>query len=160
MARHSGASLKPASILFLIYLIPGHAFGQASNMISISALREESNVASAYNLASVQQLMKTAVSAEDFGHLADYFDNQAEIYAARYEDEQNELYRLLALRYHARSYPAQLENTRNRVAHFKELLHKCSEQARAYRERVNAADMKTELAVKTRPTDANRPQDH
>jgi hypothetical protein len=104
-------------------------------MISISALRQESDVASAYSPADMKHLMKTAHTEEEFGEIAAYFDRQAEMYAARYEAEEKELYRLLALPYHARSYPAQVESTRNRKDKFKALSHKCSEQAALYRAR-------------------------
>jgi hypothetical protein len=130
--------LKATSVLPLICMLSVYSYGQASNMISISALREESHVASAYSRPQIEKLTRTAHTAEDFGHLADYFDSQAEIYAARYEEEQKELDRLLALHYHARSYPAQLENTRNRAASFKALSYKSSEKATFYRGRANA----------------------
>jgi hypothetical protein len=82
--------------------------------------------------------MTSAQTAVEFGQLATYFDRQAEMYAARYETEEKELYRLLALPYHARSYPAQVESTRNRIDHFKALPHKCSEQAALFRAREKA----------------------
>lgn len=104
-------------------------------MISISSLRQESDVASTYRRGDIEHLKKTAHTAEDFGPLADYSEHQAEVYAAKCDSEEKELDRLLALRYHARSYPAQLENTRNRIEHFKALSHKYSEQAALYRER-------------------------
>jgi hypothetical protein len=103
-------------------------------MISISALRQESDVASAYSPAEMKHLIKTAHTEEEFGEIAAYFDRQAEMYAERYEAEEKEFYRLLALPYHARSYPAQVEGARNRMDKFKALSHKCSEQAEQYRE--------------------------
>ena len=119
-------------------LIPGFAFGQASNMISISSLRQESEVASTYSRADIKHLKNTARTAEDFDHLAAYFEHQAEMYAAKSDSEEKELDGLLALRYHARSYPAQLENTRNRIEHFKALSDKYSEQAALFHARAKA----------------------
>jgi hypothetical protein len=118
-------------------------------MISISALRQESEVGSAYSRAVVKRLMASAQTAVEFEQLAAYFDHQAEIDAAKYEAEEKELYRLLALPYHARSYPAQVENTRNRIDHFKALSHKCSEQAALFRAR--AKDDGTAGAVAAAP---------
>lgn len=132
--------MKTLSVLLLACAIPICALGQASNMISISTLQQESAVATAFTHADVKRLVKTAQTADNFERLADYFDRQAEDYAAKYEAEQKELDRLLALRYHARSYPAQVEGTRNRIDHFKALSHKCSEQAALYRARAKAAD--------------------
>jgi hypothetical protein len=132
--------LKVRFVLPFICLVPAFAFGQTSNMISLSSLRQESEVAAAYSRSDIHRLMKTAHTPEDFGHLADYFERQAEIYAAKYDSEQTELDRLLALRYHARSYPAQLEGTRNRMEHFKALSRKCSEEAAAYRLRMKAQE--------------------
>jgi len=146
--------VRTASVLLLMCAIRLCALGQVSSMISISALRQESEVASAYSRADVKRLMTSAQTAADFGQLAAYFDRQAEMYAARYETEEKELYRLLALHYHARLYPAQVESTRNRVDHFKALSHKCSEQAALFRAR--AKDDGTAGAVAAPPADAYR----
>jgi response regulator of citrate/malate metabolism len=132
--------VKTPSVLLLACAIPICALGQASNMISISTLQQESAVATAYTRTDIKHLVKTAQTTDEFERLTDYFDRQAEDYAAKNEAEQKELDRLLALRYHARSYPAQVEGTRNRIDHFKALSHKCSEQAALYRARVRAAD--------------------
>lgn len=129
--------MKSPFVLLLISVIPACAFGQMSNMISISALRQESAVASTYSPADIKHLVKTAHTQEDFQEIAAYFDRKAETYAARYEAEQKELDRLLALPYHARSYPAQVEGARNRMNHLKALLRNCSEQAALYRARIN-----------------------
>src|SRR5579863_9219519 len=102
-------------------------------MISISALRQESVVASAYTPVEMKHLIKTAHTEKDFGEIAAYFDAQAEMYAARYETEAKEFYRLVALPYHARSFAAQVENTRNRMDKFKALARKYSQQAALYR---------------------------
>jgi hypothetical protein len=141
--------VRAPSVLLLMCAIRICALGQASSMISISALRQESEVASAYSRADVKRLMTSAQTAAEFGQLAAYFDRQAEMYAARYEAEEKELYRLLALPYHARSYPAQVESTRNRIDHFKALSHKCSEQAVLFRAR--AKDDGTAGAVAAPP---------
>lgn len=77
--------------------------------------------------------MASVQTPVEFEQLAAYFDHQAEMYAARDEAEEKELYRLRALPYHARSYPAQVEGTRNRIDRFKSLSHKCSEQAALFR---------------------------
>ena len=132
--------MKTPSVLLLTCVIPICAFGQAENLISISTLQHESEVAAGYSRTDVKRLMKSAQTADEFEHLAVYFDRQAEEYAAKYDAEQKELDRLLALRYHARSYPAQVEGTRNRIDHFKALSQKCSEQAALYRARARATD--------------------
>lgn len=132
--------MKTPSVLLLACAIPICALGQASNMISISTLQQESAIATAYTRTDIKHLVKTAQTTDEFEHLAGYFDRQAEDYAAKYEAEQKELDRLLALRYHARSYATQVESTRNRLDHFKALSHKCSEQAALYRVRAKAAD--------------------
>jgi hypothetical protein len=127
--------VKAGFALLLTCVIPACTFGQASSMISISALRQESGVASTFSPADMKHLMKTAHTEQEFGEIAAYLDRQAAMYAARYAAEEKELYRLLALPYHARSYPAQVEGTRNRMDRFKALSHKCSEQAALYRAR-------------------------
>ena len=126
--------MKTPTLLMMCW-IPICALGQASNMISVSTLQQESGLVTALTPADVEHLMKTAQTAEEFERLAAYFDQQAEKYAAKYEAERKELDRLFALRYHARSYAAQVENTQSRMEHFKVLFHKSSEQARLYRGR-------------------------
>jgi len=158
--------VKTPSVLLLTCMIPMCALGQASNLISISTLQQESEIATAYTRADIKHMMKTAQTADEFEGLAFYFDRQAEEYAAKYEAEQKELDRLLALRYHARSYPAQVESTRNRIDHFKALSHRCSEQAALYRASAKAAG--TTGPGTSPPTNdaypasglANRPSDH
>ena len=132
--------MKTPFVLLLTCVIPIYALGQASHMVSISTLQQESAVANAYTRADIKRLVQTAQTADEFERLAVYFDRQAEENAAKYEAEQKELDRLLALRYHARSYPTQVESTRNRIDHFKTLSHRCSEQAALYRARAKAAD--------------------
>ena len=132
--------MKTPSVLLLTCVIPICALGQASHMVSISTLQQESEVANQYTRADVKRLLQTAHTADEFERLAVYFDRQAEEKAAKCEAEQKELDRLLALRYHARSYPTQVESTRNRIDHFKTLSHRCSEQAALYRARAKAAD--------------------
>ena len=144
--------MKTPSVLLLTCVIPICALGQASHMVSISTLQQESEVANAYTRADVKRLVQTAQTAVEFERLAVYFDRQAEENAAKYEAEQKELDRLLALRYHARSYPTQVESTRNRIDHFKTLSHRCSEQAALYRARAKAAD--TTAPVTSPPNDA------
>ena len=112
-------------------------YAQASHMISVSALRQESDVASAISPADMKHLIRTARTEEEFRKIAACLDRDAETYAARYEAEEKELDRLLALPYHARSYPAQVEGTRNRMVQLKARSHKCSEQAELYRARAN-----------------------
>jgi hypothetical protein len=132
--------VKTPIVLLLTCMIPICGLGQASNMISISTLQQESQVASAYTRTDIKHLVKTARTPDEFERLADYLDRQAEEYAAKYEAEQRELDRLLALRYHARSYPTQVESTQNRIDHFKALSRQRSEQAELYRARAKAAD--------------------
>ena len=132
--------MKTPALLLLTCVIPISALGQASNLVSISTLQYESEVATGYARTDIKHLMKTAQTADEFERLAAYFDRQAEENAAKYEAEQKELDRLLALRYHARSYPSQVESTRNRVDHFKALSHKCSAQAALYRAQAKTAD--------------------
>jgi hypothetical protein len=139
--------MKSLFIVLVMCVISVCALGQASNMISISALRQESDVASAYSHADMKRLMRTARTREEFDQIALYFDWQAQMYAAKSHSEENELYRLLALPFHARSYPAQVESTRNQIAHFKALSHKCSEEADLYRARANADGTKGAAAA-------------
>jgi hypothetical protein len=139
--------VKFPSVLLLMCIISVRALGQASSMISISALRQESEVASAYSREDMKRLIRTAQTPEEFGQIAAYWDRQAETYAAKCDAEEKELYRLLALPFHARSYPAQVESTRDRIDHFKALYRKCAEQANLYHARANADGTKGAVPV-------------
>jgi hypothetical protein len=127
--------VKSTSVLLLICLISIRSLGQTSNMVSLSTLQHESEVASTYGREDINRLIRTAQTPDEFTRIALYFDRQAEMYATKCEEEQKELDRLLAQYYHPRSYPAQVENTRNRIERFKALYHKCTEQANLYRSR-------------------------
>jgi hypothetical protein len=94
-----------------------------------------------------KRLMQTAHSPEEFGQIAAYLDRQAEMYAAKCEAEEMELDRLLALSFHARSYPAQVEGTRNRIDYFKALSHRYSDQADLYHALANADGTKGGAAI-------------
>ena len=139
--------MKTTAILLLISIISMQSPGQASNMISLSTLQHESEVAAAYGREDIKRMMRTAQTPDEFTRIALYFDRQAEMYAARFEEEQKELDRLLALSYHARSYPAQVENTRNRIERFKAQSRKCTEQANLYRARATADETRGAAVV-------------
>lgn len=131
--------MKTRFALVLICIIPACAFGQTSNTIAISTLREEAHIASVYSPAGMKHLMETAQTEKEFGEIAAYFDRQAQINAAQYEAERKELYGLLAQVYHARGYAEHLETTRNYMNRYKDLSRKYSEQAELYRARENDA---------------------
>lgn len=116
-------------------------------MISISTLQHESEVAAAYDREDINRMMRTAQTPNQFTRIGLYFDRQVEMYAAKFEEEQKELDRLLALSYHARSYPAQVEITRNRIERFEAQSHKCTEQANLYRARATADETNGATAV-------------
>jgi hypothetical protein len=88
-------------------------------------------------------MIRDAKTADDFDRVADYLDAKATEYEAKSQSEEQELSRLLALRFHARSYATQVESTRNRIDHFKALSRSCSEEATMYRERVKSGELET-----------------
>lgn len=108
--------------------------------ISVKRLLSE-NTLPHYTPSEIKQMIRNAKTADDFERLADYFDRRAMEYETKSQSEELELSRLLALPFHARSYATQVENTRNRIDHFKALFHNCSEQAAMYRERAQGGEM-------------------
>ena len=86
-----------------------------------------------YTHTELKRMIQDAQTAADFERLSVYFEDEADESEVKYRTEQDELDRLLALRFHARSYSLQVENTRNRMDHFKDLHRRYSEQATMFR---------------------------
>jgi hypothetical protein len=80
-------------------------------------------------------MISTAQTPDDFERLAVYFDNRSEEFKLKAQQQENELSRLLALPYHARSYPTQVEQTRDQIAKYKTQSSTSADQAKGYRER-------------------------
>jgi hypothetical protein len=111
------------------------------------SLGQSTKGAPQYSRTELKHLMQAARTAADFERLANYFDQKASLYDSKSHLEEKELNRLLALPFHARSYPAQVESTRNRIEHFKALFHTCSEQAATYRARAKGGEESTPAAA-------------
>ena len=91
-----------------------------------------------YSSSEIKRMIQDAKTPEDFGWLADYFDYQALESDAKSQAQIKELDRLLALPYHARSYPAQLDRTRELIKRYKAQAQECSARADSYRDRITA----------------------
>lgn len=92
-----------------------------------------------YSRSEIKAMIRNAKTPDDFMRLADYFDYQALEYEQKSQDELKELQRLLALRYHARTYPTQVSNTRDLIARYKAKVQECSARADAYRASATAS---------------------
>lgn len=86
-----------------------------------------------YSRSEIKKKIRDAKTAEDFSRLADYFDYQSLEYQQKAEEEVKELERLLALRYHARTYSTQLDYTRDLIKKYRIKADECSARATAYR---------------------------
>ena len=93
-----------------------------------------------YRHSEIKKMIHDAKSSEDFRQLADYFDYQALEFDQKAQEQLKELQRLLALPYHARSYPTQVEITRNLITRYRTKANECSARADAYREQATASD--------------------
>lgn len=93
-----------------------------------------------YSRSQIKKLIRDASSSEDFSQLADYFDYQALRFQQKGQEQAKELERLLALPHHARSYPTQVEATRDLIRRYRTKAQECVARADAYREQVNASD--------------------
>src|ERR1700758_4709349 len=118
--------MKMLAVLFLTVIIPIQILGQSTNQ------------SPQYTRSELNQMILSAQNAGDFERLANHFEREASNYQTKSESEEKELHRLLALPFHARSYPTQVEGTRNRIARFNALSQKYSEQAAIYREQAKA----------------------
>jgi hypothetical protein len=93
-----------------------------------------------YSQAEIKEMIHDAKSPEDFRRLANYFDYQALEFQQKTEEQVKELERLLALPYHARSYPSQVETTRDLITQYRTKMHECAAQADAYRQQTTVSD--------------------
>ena len=86
-----------------------------------------------YSRSEIKSMIRDARTAEDFERLGNYFDYQSLVYKQKAEEQVNELARLLALRYHAKSYPIQVDYTRELLKEYRIKADECSARANAYR---------------------------
>ena len=87
-----------------------------------------------YSRSEIKAMISDAKTSEDFRQLAYYFDYQSLEFDRKADDQAKELQRLLALPFHARSYPTQVENTRELIKTYRIKAKECSARSNAYRE--------------------------
>ena len=88
-----------------------------------------------YSRSEIKKMTRDARSSDDFEQLADYFDYRAMEFRQKAYGQLEELQRLLALPYHARSFPAQVDSTRELIKRYRAQSQECSARADGYRER-------------------------
>lgn len=91
-----------------------------------------------YSHSEIKKMIRDAANPEDYTRLADYFDFQAVKFEQKSQDQVKELERLLALHYHARSYPEQVQYTRQLIKRYKTQADEYSSRADSYRDRATA----------------------
>ena len=93
-----------------------------------------------YSRSEAKKMIRDVKTSEDFGRLADYFDYRAMEFEQKSREQEKELERLLALPFHSRSYPAQVDYTRDLIKRYKAQAQECSNRADAYREDATAGN--------------------
>ncbi len=86
-----------------------------------------------YSRSEIKKIIRDAKTAEDFERLGNYYDYQSLVFKQKAEEQVNELERLLALRYHAKSYPIQVDYTRELIKEYRIKADECSDRANTYR---------------------------
>jgi hypothetical protein len=86
-----------------------------------------------YSRSEIKKMIRDARTAEDFERLGNHFDYQSLLFEQKADEQLNELGRLLALRYHAKSYPSQVDYTRELLKEYRTKADECSARASAYR---------------------------
>jgi hypothetical protein len=86
-----------------------------------------------YRRSEIKRMIQGAKTPEDFQRLADYFDYQSLAFKQKADDQVKDLERLLALRYHAKSYPIQVDYTRELIRQYRIKADECSARANACR---------------------------
>lgn len=97
--------------------------------------------------SEVKRMVSSAHSPDDFERLAVYFDQRSEGFQEKALQQEIELHRLLALPYHARSYPTQVASTRDQIARYKAQATASAETAKEYRE--HAGELESGPALST-----------
>lgn len=86
-----------------------------------------------YSRSDIKRMVRDAKTSEDFERLADYFDYQSMDFEQKGDDQVKELERLLALPFHAKSYPFQVETARSLIKTYRAKADECTARAGAYR---------------------------
>jgi arginine utilization protein RocB len=85
------------------------------------------------NKSEIKHIISTAHTSDDFRRLAEYFDQRSAEFERKAQQQEKELARLLALPFHARSYPTQVATTRDLISRYKTQASTNAEQAKEYR---------------------------
>jgi len=93
----------------------------------------------AYRHSEIKRMIRDAESPQDLERLADYFDYQALKFEQKVREQEQELQRLQALPFHARTFPVQVDNTRELIKRYKAKASESSARADTYRERAKEA---------------------
>jgi hypothetical protein len=86
-----------------------------------------------YTRSEIKRMIQDAKTSEDFERLADYFDYQSMEFEQKADQQVKELERLMALPFHARSYPTQVETTRELIKNYRVKADESAARASAYR---------------------------
>jgi hypothetical protein len=108
------------------------------SMLTVPAAGWASQKKPTYRSSELKRMAREAQTPEDFEHLATYCDQRAMVFQENAQKEQNELDRLLVLRFHPRIYAIQVDTTRNRLSYDKAQAKIFSDRAAAYQLRAKA----------------------
>jgi hypothetical protein len=113
--------------------LPEQPYGKSSvNRMFVDAHSPDEPIN--YSRSEIKKMIQDAKTPEEFGRLADYFDYRSMEFEQKSEDQLRELQRLLALPYHSRTYPSQVDYTRELIKRYKAQAQECSDRADAFRE--------------------------
>ncbi len=90
--------------------------------------------------AEVKRMISAAHTPDDFERLGTYFDQRSAEFERKAEQQQKELDRLLALPFHARSYPTQVDHTRDLISRYKAQAGAAAAEALKYHNRAKEAN--------------------
>jgi hypothetical protein len=107
---------------------------QYKNGVSRMFLDAHTPAEPTYSRTEINQMIHAAKTSGDFKRLADYFAYRSMEFDQKSQEQTKELERLLALRYHARTYQAQVDYTRELIKRYKAEAKDCTDRADGYRE--------------------------
>lgn len=132
------------STLACVMIACGVAFASSAqqyNSIGMNRMFRDAHTPDpTYSSAEMKKLMRNAQTSADYEKLADYFDYRSTQFEQKSDDQLKELERLLALPYHPRTYPAQVDYTRKLIKRDKARAEEYSVRADTYRAHANATE--------------------
>jgi hypothetical protein len=131
--------LRKTSVACALLLAFGASMGWSEAPVSQPSLKH----------SEVKRLMKTAQTPEEFGRLADYFNQRAKQFEVKSQEDSEELARLREARFRPKSYPVQVTSAQYGLESDQSEAQKCRTLANSYSHSAGISPEKATPSVAT-----------